>query len=188
MRTDNPLKYLTIVRGSDLLPLFGLPYHTLIRVQTEELPARDTRLDNVLLVRSPQGQEYLHVVEWQGYPDQATLWKVAGYLSWLGQRYPTMTIVGTVVYLTPACDVGDTLTQTIDGQVVQQWSLHSVRLWQLDARAAVQSGNVGLAVLSPLMQNANTEVVEVELDGPNLPESEQEYSECAPSNEHTRSD
>jgi hypothetical protein len=151
---------LTALRGADLLPLFGLPAAALVRVESRELPASATRLDTVLRVRSPQGQEYLHIIEWQGYLDRAVLWRLAGYLAWFGQQEPGTAIVGTVVYLAPEYDVGDTITQTIDGQVVQAWPVGRVRLWEQDAHAALASASLGQVVLSPLMPNATAEMVE----------------------------
>src|SRR5207247_1706875 len=127
---------------------------------TLELPASATRLDNVLRLRSPQGQEYLHVVEWQGYHDPAVLWRFAGYLAWLGQRYPNSAVAGTLIYLTPADDAGDLLRQEVDGRGVLDWRVPCVRLWEQDAPAALASGNLGLTVLSPLMQNASEALVE----------------------------
>jgi hypothetical protein len=160
MRTDIPLKRLTALCGSDLLPLFGAPYATLLRVDTLELPASADRLDCLLTVRSPQGQEYLHVLEWQGYRDPTVLWRLAGYLSWIGQRTPTVPVVGTLIYLAPQYDVGDKLEQIINGAIVQSWPLQCVRLWEHDAAAALASGALGQIVLSPLMHNANQRIVE----------------------------
>ncbi|MCG8353677.1 MAG: hypothetical protein MI924_38425 [Chloroflexales bacterium] len=159
MQTDIPLKRLTVLRGADLLPLLGPPATTLLGVEALELPASATRLDTVLRVRSPHGQEYLHVVEWQGYRDPAVLWRLASYMAWLGQRTPEQTILGTLIYLAPAYDMGATLTQRVDGQVVQTWPMACVRLWEQDAGAAVATGNLGLAVLSPLMRNADPDLV-----------------------------
>ena len=56
MQIDIPLKRLMLLRAADLLPLFGLSQGELIAVETLELPASATRLDNVLRVRSPAGQ------------------------------------------------------------------------------------------------------------------------------------
>jgi hypothetical protein len=159
MRTDIPLKRLTALRSSDLLALFGLPDAQVLKVETLSLPESATELDNVLHLRSPQGQDYLHVIEWQGYHDPAVLWRMTGYLSWLGRRAPAQTILGTLVYLAPAYDVGDTLTQTVDGQVMQAWKIPCVRLWEQEAAAALASGNLALIVLSPLMHNADSTLV-----------------------------
>jgi hypothetical protein len=71
VKTDIPLTRLMALRGADLLPLLGLPAAMLLRVERRALPASATRLDPVVRVRSPQGQDYLHIVAWQGYPDCA---------------------------------------------------------------------------------------------------------------------
>jgi hypothetical protein len=160
MKTDIPLKLLTALRGADLLPLLGLPAASLVRVETRELPAGATRLNTLLRVRSPQGQDYLHLVEWQGYYDSAVLWRPAGYVAWFGQQEPGTTVVGTVVYLAPEYDVGDTLMQVIDGQVVQAWPVGRIQLWTQDAQDALAANSLGLAVLSPLMHNADASLVE----------------------------
>jgi hypothetical protein len=160
MKTDIPLKRLTALRGADLLPLLGLPAATLLRVESRELPASATRLDTVLRVRSPQGQDYLHIVEWQGYPDRTVLWRLAGYRVWFGQQEPDTPVVGTVIYLRPEADMGDRIMQTIDGQVVQPWSVGRIALWEQDAAAALASNRLGLVILSPLMHNADTALVE----------------------------
>ncbi len=72
-------------------------------------------------MRSPYGQEYLHLLEWQGYPDRAILWRVLSYLGLVGQEEPHITIVATVVYVTPADDQGDALTMAVDGQEHHRW-------------------------------------------------------------------
>jgi hypothetical protein len=160
VQTDIPLKRLTTLRAPDLLPLLNIPDATVVAVETLELPASATRLDNVLRLRSAGGQEYLHVIEWQGYPDPAVLWRLTGYLAWLGQRYRDVTVIGTVIYLNPSADAGDTLRQTVDGRNLLVWQLPVVRLWELDAVAAAEQGSVGLAVLSPLMRGATADLVE----------------------------
>ena len=159
MKTDMPLKVLMMQHGEDLLPLFGLPYAELIQVETIELPTTQTRLDNVLHIRTPKGQEYLLVVEWQGYPDKSILWRLTSYLAWLAQRYPDKTVIGSVVYLTQASDMGDTLLQWIDGQIVYHCHFSCVQLWKLDAQAALASSSPGLCALSPLMAGVSEELI-----------------------------
>lgn len=100
------------------------------------------------------------MIEWQGYNDPAVLWRLAGYLAWLGQRYHEQVVIGTVIYLTPTSDVGDTLRQTVDGRDLLAWQVPVVRLWELDALDAAQHGSLGLAVLSPLMYGATAALVE----------------------------
>lgn len=160
MRTDIPLKRLAELRGADLLPLLGITAKAVRRVDTLELPASAERLDTVLTLESPGGQEYLLVVEWQAYRDPAVLWRLASYCARIGQRMPTIAVLGSVVYLNPTADGGDRLVQVVDGATVQDWPLRAVRLWHHDAAAAVASGALGLMVLSPLMANANEALVE----------------------------
>lgn len=160
MKTDIPLKRLTALRGADILPLLALPVATVEQVDTLELPARARRLDTVLYVESPGGTRYRLVIEWQGYPDPGVLWRLAGYCAWLGQQNPKQPVVGAVIYLTSAADVGDELVQVVDGVRVQAWPLRAVRLWEIDANVALDSDLLGLAVLSPLMANASAASVE----------------------------
>jgi hypothetical protein len=162
MQTDIPLKRLTALRVADLLPLLG---------GRPTAGGRDTRTAGQRYPAGqrpapaqPQGQEYLHVIEWQGYHDLAVLWRLTGYQAWLGQRDPTRVVIGTLIYLKPEDDVGDTLQQIIDGQVVSAWRLPVVRLWELEAAEAVQPGAPGLAVLSPLMHGASVALVEQAAD------------------------
>jgi hypothetical protein len=137
-----------------------MPAATLLDVETVEMPATARRLDNLLHIRSPNGQRYLHVLEWMGYYEKSILWRLLYYMAWLGQQNPGVTIMGTLVYLTRNCDAGDTLTQHIDGQLVQQCNLHCIRLWEHDAQAALASGSLGMAILSPLMRGADSVLAE----------------------------
>jgi hypothetical protein len=160
MRTDIPLKRLAELCGADLLDLLGSPNAAIRRVDSLELPASAERLDTVFTLLSPGGQEYLLVVEWQGYRDSAVLWRLASYCARIGQRVPSVPVLSTVVYLIPAADAGDRLDQVVDGLVLQSWPMRAVRLWEQDAEAAVASGSLGLSVLSPLMANATKGLVE----------------------------
>jgi hypothetical protein len=160
MKTDIPLKRLTALRATDLIPLLGLPVASVRAVAIPELPMQKKYLDILLRVRSPQGQEYLHLLEWQGYYDAAALWRLASYMGLVGQDEPHMTIIGTIVYLKPADDTGDMLTMAVDGQMQHQWPFRCVRLWEQDATAAVATGNLALTTLSPLMHGADVTLVE----------------------------
>ncbi|HVA90453.1 MAG TPA: hypothetical protein VNL71_11495 [Chloroflexota bacterium] len=160
MRTDIPLKTLTALRPADLLPLLGADDAIVLGVETLELPSGAAFLDNLLRLREPQGTVYLHLVEWQGYKDPFSLWRVMGYLAWLGPHRGERPIVVTIIYLHPEDDVGDTLVQMLAGQVRWSITFHVVRLWEQDATAAAASGRLGFAVLAPLMAGATAELVE----------------------------
>jgi hypothetical protein len=106
----------------------------------------------------------LHIVEWQGYPDPLALWRLIGYRAWVAQQEPQTPVVATMVFLWPDTDVGDTVAQTIDGQMVQPWSVGRIALWEPNAQAALASGQLGLVVLSPLMRNVDAALVEAALN------------------------
>jgi len=160
VKTDLPLKRLTQLRPADLLHLLGSPEAEVVAVETLELPASTTSLDTVLRLRLPDGPEYLHLIEWQGYHDPQFLWRTLGYLSWLGQNRRERPILVTIIYLHPGDDIGDTLVQEVPG--VQKWliGLPCIRLWQHNAGEALARRIPGLAALSPLMDYATPERVE----------------------------
>jgi predicted transposase YdaD len=160
VQTDVPLKTLTQLCPADVLALLGAAGATVLGVESLELPTTATAVDTLLRLHSPQHGTYLHLLEWQGYRDPLFLWRLLGYLAWLGQNRPERPLAASVVYLHPGDDTGDTLHQEVPG--LGGWSVrfHVVRLWEQDAQAALASGRPGLAVLSPLMRGATAELVE----------------------------
>ncbi len=159
MKTDLFLKRLAVLRGHDLLDMLDLPIAQILDVSVRTLPTQTKALDMVFRLISPQGQEYLVIIEWQGYPDDAILWRVITYIGLVGQEEPDLPIIGVIVYLKASDDRGDALTMVVDDVVQQHWPLRCIRLWELDAHAAVMSGNLALAILSPLMRGADGELV-----------------------------
>lgn len=159
MKTDLFLKRLALLRGHDLLDMLDLPIAQILDTSVRTLPTQTKALDMVFRLSSPQGQEYLVIIEWQGYPDAAILWRVVTYIGLVGQEEPHLPIIGVVVYLKASDDRGDALTMIIDDVVQQHWPLRCIRLWELDAHTAVMSGNLALAILSPLMRGADAELV-----------------------------
>ena len=160
MKTDIPLKRLTQLCPTDLLPLFGAAGATVLRVESLELPTGKSSLDCVLHLLAPDGSPYLHIIEWQGWHDAVVLWRAMSYLGWLGQNRPERPILITIIYLKPGDDVGDTLVQQLPGQPGWMLRLPCVRLWEQDAQQAVASGLPGLLALSPLMAGATAVLVE----------------------------
>ena len=161
MQTDIPLKRLTAICAADLLPLLGAAGMELVRVGVLELPQTAAVLDTVLWLRDGRGRVHLHLVEWQGYRDPLFLWRLMGYLSWVGLHHPARPITITPIYLRPGDDAGSSLRQGLEGEL-ESWGITfiCVRLWEQDAAAAVASGALGLAVLSPLMGGATGALVE----------------------------
>ncbi|MCU0491171.1 MAG: hypothetical protein MUD01_06270 [Chloroflexaceae bacterium] len=160
MKTDLPLKRLTRVCPQDILALAGLTGVEVLGVETLELPASKKSLDTVLRLRDASGHEFLHLIEWQGYPDKDFLWRTLWYAAWLGQGRNKVTVRVTVIYLTPGSDMGDTISQDVGEVGGWQVRFSCVRLWQLDAATALASGVPGLVTLSPLMAGATATMVE----------------------------
>lgn len=161
MKTDVPLKRLTRLCPADLLPLLGETDAEVLSVETLELPASKSSLDNVLRLQRADQPPYLHLVEWQGWHDPVLLWRTLGYLGWLGQHRPERPILVTVIYLKPDDDSGTDIVQRLaDSDGSWHVTLHTVRLWEHDAAAALGSGVPGLLALCPLMQGATATMVE----------------------------
>lgn len=161
MKTDVPLKRLTHLCATDLLPLLGEEQATVIDVETLELPTSKRSLDSLLRLQRPDHPPYVHLVEWQGWYDPVLLWRVLGYLGWLGQFRTERPILATIIYLKPEDDSGTTVLQHV-GNAAGGWHLtvHTVRLWEYDAAMALASGAPGLLALSPLMHGATASLVE----------------------------
>ncbi len=160
LKTDIPLKILTATCGPGLLKLLGMPKATIVKVDTLELPFSERRLDNVLYMRSPNGQEYLHIIEWLGYSDKLVLWRLLLYIVQVALKYPHMKVVGTVIYLKSEYDVGDTICQIIDGETVTKWPLSCMRIYEYDAAELLVEEDPVLAALALLGKNVSAEVVE----------------------------
>ncbi|NTV65155.1 MAG: hypothetical protein HGA65_16725 [Oscillochloris sp.] len=161
MKTDVPLKRLTRLCPADLLPLLGEADAEVLDVETLELPASKSSLDSVLRLQRLGQPPYLHLVEWQGWADPVLLWRTLGYLGWLGQHRAERPILVTVIYLKPEDDSGTALVQHLDAAAGSwQVTLHTVRLWEHDAAAAVASAAPGLLALSPLMHGATAALIE----------------------------
>ena len=161
MKTDIPLKRVTQLCPADLLTwVYGHAPASAVAVETLNLPRTETSLDTLIRLRHPAGHDYLHLIEWQGYPDPHFLWRLISYLGWLGQNRSERPILATAIYLTPADEPQDNLDQRMDG--VRGWSadIPSIRLWEQDAYAALASNAPGLIALAPLMHGADTALVE----------------------------
>lgn len=160
MKTDLPLKRVTHLCATDLLPLLREEHASILAVESLELPASKGSLDTVLHLRGVDGQPYLHLVEWQGWRDPLILWRILSYLAWLGQHRPERPILATIIYLKPDDDGGDLLTQRLRDGRGWEVQMSCVRLWEQDAAATVASGIPGLLTLAPLMRGANERLVE----------------------------
>ncbi len=160
MKTDLPLKRLVLLRPADLLALLGLPAASVIEVSVPELPLRKQTLDTLLRVRSPVGQEYLIIIEWQGYRDRSILWRLVVSMGVVTLDNPDLPVIGIVIYLKPSDDVGNRISVQVDGELIYDWQIRAIRLWEFDAAEAAASGNLALMTLSPLMHGADPALIE----------------------------
>ncbi len=160
MKTDLPLKRLVLLRPADLLALLSLPAASVIEVIVPELPLRKQTLDTLLRVRSPEGQEYLIIIEWQGYRDRSILWRLVVSMGVVTLDNPDLPVIGIVIYLKPSDDMGDRIRVQVDGELIYDWQVRAIRLWQFDAAEAAASGNLALMTLSPLMRGADAATIE----------------------------
>ncbi len=160
MKTDLPLKRLVLLRPADLLALLGLPAASVIEVSVPELPLRKQTLDTLLRVRSPAGQEYLIIIEWQGYRDRSILWRLVVSMGVVTLDNPDLPVIGIVIYLKPSDDMGNRISVQVDGELIYDWQIRAIRLWEFDAAEAAASGNLALMTLSPLMHGADPALIE----------------------------
>jgi hypothetical protein len=158
MQTDLLLRRLAALRVADLLPLLGAEGATIVRVEAPELASRAVRLDLVLHLRSPQGDEYLHLVEWQGYHKADLLWRTMRFLAELHEHRPRLPIRCTIIYLSRGDDVG-AMIGVDAAQGGWSFQVQPVRLWDLDARIFATDAAPGLAVLTPIMRGADADLV-----------------------------
>jgi hypothetical protein len=160
MKTDLPLKRITRLCPQDVLMLAGITDLDVLGVETLELPASKTSLDTVIRLRSSDGSEYLHLIEWQGYADPFLLWRTMGYLAWLGQNRAERPILVTLIYLTPSDEVDAWIDQASSAIGGWRVAFSRVRLWEHNADSALARGQPGLMALAPLMRGATAAMVE----------------------------
>ncbi|NJL06311.1 MAG: hypothetical protein HC911_15680 [Chloroflexaceae bacterium] len=151
------MKRLVLLHPADLLVLLGLPAASVIEVSVPELPLPKQALDTLLRVRSPEGQEYLIIIEWQGYRDRSILWRLVVSMGVVTLDNPDLPVIGIVIYLKPSDDMGDRISVQVDGELIYDWQVRAIRLWEFDAAEAAASGHLVLMTLSPLMEATQRE-------------------------------
>jgi TRAP-type mannitol/chloroaromatic compound transport system permease small subunit len=121
------------------------------------------------------------------------------------RRKALVNLLGTVVFLIPFClfiiiaswsfvwSSWSILEQSPDPSGLPRYPIKTMiivgaLLLLLQGIASAITSVLTLVGPAQAGEHPDPAAEEVELDGPNLPESEQEYSECALSDEHTRSD
>jgi predicted transposase YdaD len=151
MDTDSILKTAFLEYAPDLLPLVGDEGARFESADSVELPGLVRRADCVLKLALDGGTYYRHL-EFQGQRDPEMPWRCLEYGSRLvlHHRAPVLT---TVVYLYPEAAGGDTggFRLNLGGRVANEWRYQVLKLWEVEARRALETGLPGLMSLLPLM-------------------------------------
>lgn len=155
MQTDGPLKILLRSYPADLLVLLGDEGSALQAVENVESPQMQRRVDGVLKLER-QGEVYYRHVEFQAEPAADIARRCFEYNAQLLMRCgaPVLT---TVVYLFPPGPPEDPVFRvTLGGQEINRWVIQVVRLWEIEATAALEQGSPGLLALVPLMRGGSS--------------------------------
>jgi predicted transposase YdaD len=155
--TDRPLKVLFERQGQSLLPFIG-ERQTDARVTAVEsvnLPVPDRRIDSVLRLECDGLVWYRHL-EFQAQRDPDLPRRCFEYNSRLILHYDAA-VLTTVLYLFPGADrdVPDAFRLYVGEWLAYEWRFDVVRLWEIDAQSALQSGEAGPLALVPLLRGGD---------------------------------
>jgi predicted transposase YdaD len=157
VETDRPLKVLFEHQGQSLLPFIG-EHRTDVRVtavESLELPVSKRTIDSVLRLERDGLVWYRHL-EFQAQKDAGIPRRCFEYNSRLILHYGAA-VLTTVVYLLPGADkdVPDAFRLYVGDWLAYEWRFDVVRLWEIDAQSALQSGEAGPLALVPLLRGGD---------------------------------
>ena len=157
MDTDRPIKVLFERQGQSLLPFIG-EHRAGVRVtavESVELPVLKRTIDSVLRLERGGLVWYRHV-EFQAQKDSDMPRRCFEYNSRLILHYDTA-VLTTVLYLFPGADedVPDAFRLYVGDWLAYEWRFDVVRLWEIDADSALQSGEAGPLALVPLLRGGD---------------------------------
>ena len=157
MKTDQPIKVLFERQGQSLLPFIG-ERQAGVRVTAVEcvaLPVSERRIDSVLRLERDGLVWYRHL-EFQAQKDADMPRRCFEYNSRLILHYGAA-VLTTVLYLLPGADkdVPDAFRLYVGDWLAYEWRFEVVRLWEIDAEAALDSGEAGPLALVPLMRGGD---------------------------------
>ena len=154
MQTDGPLKVLLQTYPRDLLVLFGDEEATLQAVENVEIQQMQRRVDGILKLERA-GELYYRHIEFQAEPTPDVARRCFEYNAHLLMRY-NAPVVTAVVYLFPPGPPEDPVFRvTLGGKEINRWNFQVVRLWDVEATAALAQGSPGLVALTPLMRGGS---------------------------------
>jgi hypothetical protein len=157
VQTDRSIKVLFERQGQSLLPFVG-ERQAGVRVTAVEsvvLPVSERSVDSVLRLERDGLVWYRHL-EFQAQKDAGIPRRCFEYNSRLILHYDAA-VFTTVVYLLPgaARGVPDAFRLYVGDRLAFEWRFEVVRLWQIDARVALRSGEAGPLALVPLMRGGD---------------------------------
>jgi predicted transposase YdaD len=154
---DRPLKVLFERQGQSLLPFIGEPGADVrvTAVESVELPLPSRRADSVLRLERGGVVWYRHL-EFQSGPDPDMPRRCFEYNSRLILHYDAA-VLTTVLYLFPGSDrdAQDAFRLYIGDRLAYEWRFDVVRLWEIDAERALESGEAGPLALVPLLRGGD---------------------------------
>ena len=157
--TDRSVKVIFLRQGESLLRYIGEVEARVTAAESPELPVPRRVVDCVLRLERDGCVWYRHL-EFQSGPDPDMARRVFEYNTRLLLHYraPVLT---TVVYLLPEAARGaeDAFRVHLSGRVVNEWRFDVVRLWEIEASTAMQSGLPGPLALVPLLRGGNDAAV-----------------------------
>ena len=140
MQTDRSIKVLFERQGQSLLPFIGerQPGVRVTAVEAVALPVSERRIDSVLRLERDGLVWYRHL-EFQAQKDADIPRRCFEYNSRLILHYRAA-VLTTVLYLLPGADKGvpDAFRLYVGDWLAYEWRFEVVRLWEIDARAALR--------------------------------------------------
>lgn len=162
--TDGPLKRLVTIcivdfarwlLDSEVLDAYSLNI---------ELPVQEVaRTDLLFRVVLPDGPATMLHIEFQGKSSHAPMrWRMLDYMVRLANVERDLTLYSVVFYVgqgAGAKDEGVYSVPSPDGTASLQWRYHVVRLWEMDAQALLDSGQLALLPLVGQTRMENPKVI-----------------------------
>ncbi len=157
MQTDRPIKALFERQGQSLLPFVGETADgvRVAAVETLALPASERTIDSILRLEQGDLVWYRHL-EFQAERDPSLPRRCFDYYSRLVLHYETA-VFTTVVYPFAGADrdVPEAFRLRVGDRLAFEWRFDVVRLWQIDAARAFESGEPGPLALVPLLKGGD---------------------------------
>jgi len=153
METDVPLKVLFRLRAADLLSLTGDQQAELLSTDVVELQTLRRTVDFVYKLQAGEEIYYRHI-EFQAERDPEMNHRCFLYNTRMIAQYQAP-VITTIIYLFRHHQPDEPVFRVmVRGREVNRWQFDCVRLWEIEAQAALAQGLPGLAVLVPLMKGA----------------------------------